>query len=57
MTGTAEIVAEEISDALSAAGVEVEVTPMDNLDSCAFGKGGQRARLSELTAPILKRRG
>jgi MioC protein len=40
MTGTAEIVAEEISDALANAGVEVEVTPMDNLDSGAFGKGG-----------------
>jgi sulfite reductase alpha subunit-like flavoprotein len=40
MTGTAEIVAEEISDALSAAGIEVEVTPMDNLDSGAFGDGG-----------------
>ena len=40
MTGTAEIVAEEISDALSGAGVEVEVKPMDNLDSGVFGSGG-----------------
>jgi MioC protein len=40
MTGTAEIVAEEISDALGAAGVEVEVTPMDNLDCGVFDGGG-----------------
>ena len=40
MTGTAEIVAEEISDKLSEAGVEVEVTPMDELDSSVFAKGG-----------------
>ena len=40
MTGTAEIVAEEIGDALKAAGVEVEVTPMDDLDSGVFDGGG-----------------
>ena len=40
MTGTAEIVAEEISDKLSEGGVEVEVTPMDDLDSSVFAKGG-----------------
>ncbi len=40
MTGTAEIVAEEISDELEGAGHAVEVTPMDDLDSTVFAAGG-----------------
>ena len=40
MTGTAEMVAEEMSDTLGEAGFEVEVKPMDGLDSAVFGPGG-----------------
>ncbi len=40
MTGTAELVAEEICDELSAAGHGVEIATMDELDSTVFRKGG-----------------
>ena len=40
MTGTAEIVAEDICDALGGAGHSVEVQAMDNLDSAVFATGG-----------------
>jgi len=39
MTGTAELVAEEISDELSGMGHQVEVEPMDGLDATAFQPG------------------
>jgi len=39
MTGTAELVAEEISDELSAEGHECEVVPMDGLDAGVFAAG------------------
>lgn len=40
MTGTAEMVAEEVSDALKEAGHTVTVKPMDNLDGSVFAGGG-----------------
>lgn len=40
MTGTAEIVAEDVCDALAASGHSVEVQAMDNLDSAVFAAGG-----------------
>lgn len=40
MTGTAEMVAEEMSDALGEAGFEVDVKPMDGLDAAVFAPGG-----------------
>ncbi|MHA1537657.1 MAG: flavodoxin domain-containing protein [Alphaproteobacteria bacterium] len=40
MTGTAELVAEEISDVLVEAGHEVEVEPMDDLGVDVFAGGG-----------------
>jgi len=40
MTGTAEIVAEEIGDELDAAGHTVEVVAMDDLDSGVFRSDG-----------------
>jgi MioC protein len=40
MTGTAEMVADEMSDALSEAGHEVDVLPMDDLDASVFSGGG-----------------
>jgi MioC protein len=40
MTGTAEMVAEEMSDALGEAGHAVEVKPMDKLDIGVFAGGG-----------------
>lgn len=40
MTGTAELVAEEISDVLTEAGCEVEVEPMDDLGADVFEGGG-----------------
>ena len=40
MTGTAELVAEEISDVLIEAGHQVEVEPMDDLGPDAFEGGG-----------------
>jgi MioC protein len=36
MTGTAELVAQELEDALTPRGVAVEVVPMDGLDETAF---------------------
>ena len=39
MTGTAELVAEEISDVLTEAGHEVEVEPMDDLGADVFAGG------------------
>lgn len=39
MTGTAEIVAEEINDELAEAGHAVEILVMDGLDSAAFADG------------------
>lgn len=40
MTGTAELVAEEISDVLVEDGHEVAVEPMDDLDASVFDGGG-----------------
>ncbi len=40
MTGTAEMVAEEMSDALAEAGFEVAVKPMDGLDASALAEPG-----------------
>lgn len=40
MTGTAEMVAEEMSDALAELGHEIEVEPMDDLDISVFDGGG-----------------
>lgn len=40
MTGTAELVAEEITDALEQAGADVETRLMDDLGADAFGDGG-----------------
>ena len=40
MTGTAELVAQELQDALAPRGVEVEVVPMDGLDETAFEREG-----------------
>ena len=40
MTGTAEMVAEEMSDALGEAGFEVDVKPMDGLNASVFAPGG-----------------
>ena len=40
MTGTAQLVAEEVADALKARGVEAEVRPMDGLDAGIFAEGG-----------------
>ena len=40
MTGTAEMVAEEMSDALAEAGFEPAVKPMDSLDAAAFAEPG-----------------
>lgn len=40
MTGTAEMVAEEMLDALEAADHEVEVEAMDDLDASVFEDGG-----------------
>jgi MioC protein len=39
MTGTAQLVAEEVGDALKAEGVAVEIVPMDGLDAAVFGRG------------------
>jgi MioC protein len=39
MTGTAEMVAEEMNDTLEELGHEVEVTPMDGLDAGVFDDG------------------
>ena len=40
MTGTAEMVAEEMGDALAEAGFEPAVKPMDSLDAAAFAEPG-----------------
>lgn len=40
MTGTAELVAEEIGDMLAEEGHEPEITPMDDLDASVFADGG-----------------
>src|SRR5690349_25168148 len=40
MTGTAELVAEEVKDALEAAGVAVTLRPMDGLDAGALAGPG-----------------
>ncbi len=40
MTGTAELVAEEIRDSLGSEEVEIEVRPMDDLDSSVFEPEG-----------------
>jgi MioC protein len=40
MTGTADLVAEEVKDALEADGASVEVIPMDGLDASVFGGEG-----------------
>ncbi|HWI27682.1 MAG TPA: flavodoxin domain-containing protein [Stellaceae bacterium] len=40
MTGTAQLVAEEVADALKAEGVSAEVRPMDGLDAGVFAGGG-----------------
>jgi MioC protein len=38
MTGTAQLVAEEVADALKAEGVAVEIVPMDGLDATVFDR-------------------
>jgi len=40
MTGTAELVAEEVKDALEAEGIAVTLRPMDGLDAGAFAGPG-----------------
>src|SRR5207247_8776164 len=40
MTGTAELVAEEVRDTLAAAGIAVELLVMDRLDARVFARGG-----------------
>lgn len=40
MTGTAELVAEELRDAVAAAGFAAEVLPMDGLDPGVFARDG-----------------
>jgi MioC protein len=40
MTGTAELVANDIRDAIAATGREAEVLPMDNLDPSVFQRPG-----------------
>ena len=40
MTGTAEMVAEEMSDTLAGLGHEIEVEPMDDIDISVFDGGG-----------------
>jgi MioC protein len=40
MTGTAELVADEIEEVLSDKGVETEIELMDDLDSSVFADGG-----------------
>ena len=39
MTGTAQLVAEEVADALTARGVTADVVPMDGLDAGIFARG------------------
>lgn len=40
MTGTAQLVAEEVGDALKAQGVEARILAMDGLDAAVFAGGG-----------------
>jgi MioC protein len=40
MTGTADLVAEEVKDALGAEGAAVEIVPMDGLDARIFERAG-----------------
>jgi flavodoxin len=40
MTGTAELVAEELQDLLAPRGIAVEIVPMDGLDETAFEREG-----------------
>jgi MioC protein len=40
MTGTAQLVAEDVADALTASGVAADVVPMDGLDAKVFEHGG-----------------
>ena len=40
MTGTAEIVAQDVRDAIAAAGRAAEILPMDDLDPSVFGRPG-----------------
>jgi MioC protein len=40
MTGTADLVAEEVRDRLEADGSEVEIVPMDGLDATVFARPG-----------------
>jgi MioC protein len=40
MTGTADLVAEEVHDRLKADGHAVEIMPMDGLDAAVFGRAG-----------------
>jgi MioC protein len=40
MTGTADLVAEEVHDRLEAEGHTVEIVPMDGLDAAVFGRPG-----------------
>ncbi len=40
MTGTAQLVADELGDALKAQGVAADIVAMDGLDAAVFAKGG-----------------
>ncbi|HKW54359.1 MAG TPA: flavodoxin domain-containing protein [Stellaceae bacterium] len=40
MTGTAQLVADEVADAVKARGIAVRVVPMDGLDAAVFAEGG-----------------
>lgn len=40
MTGTAQLVADEVADAVKARGIAVAVVPMDGLDAAVFVEGG-----------------
>jgi MioC protein len=40
MTGTAQLVADEVADAVRARGIEASVLPMDGLDAAVFAEGG-----------------
>ena len=39
MTGTAQLVADEVADAVKARGIAVDVVPMDGLDATVFADG------------------
>jgi MioC protein len=40
MTGTAQLVADEVADVVKARDIAVEVLPMDGLDAAVFAEGG-----------------